>query len=330
MTEATIPGRFAVIVPYYQREPGLLRRCVESIAEQRGVERVDTFVVDDSSPHPAGEELAGMKSRTGEITIIRQENSGPGSARNRGLEAVCTDTDYVAFIDSDDAWRPDFLATASTAFASGADVFFANTERINSVGTRFEWGQDENNFLAPERHETLDAARLVYAYRGDFFSSAVEKTGMISTSTLAYRFTKHTGLRFNTTLFNGQDRLFKLELSHAARKVAFTPRVLAFEGAGVNIFDNSQWGSPSSLRLLNSYINLAKTTRSTLPLSADQESTVIRQLNEVRLSFLASLLHLLRKRGRIDWQLVYSTIREDPRLLLQAPKCISNYIRRAT
>ena len=51
-------GRFKVVIAYYQREPGILRRAVRSALEQR-VEELEVIVVDDESPVPAETELAG-------------------------------------------------------------------------------------------------------------------------------------------------------------------------------------------------------------------------------------------------------------------------------
>ena len=43
-----------VVIPYYQREPGILRRALASIAAQRDCPLpIHVIVVDDASPAPA-------------------------------------------------------------------------------------------------------------------------------------------------------------------------------------------------------------------------------------------------------------------------------------
>ena len=115
--ERALPMRaVGVVIPYFQRERGLLRRSLESVAAQTlpADVRLEIVVVDDASPIPADEEVAGLvlPSACG-LTIIRQPNSGPAAARNSALDHLFgMDVDYAAFLNSDDAWYADHLATA--------------------------------------------------------------------------------------------------------------------------------------------------------------------------------------------------------------------------
>ena len=122
---STVPS-LAVVIPYYQRQPGLLLACVRSVLAQRGVPPCEVIVVDDASPHPAQAELAELLPVHPNVRIVRQENAGPGAARNRGLDSVRPGTAFVAFLDSDDCWHDDYAADALAAFAQGCDMFFAN------------------------------------------------------------------------------------------------------------------------------------------------------------------------------------------------------------
>jgi succinoglycan biosynthesis protein ExoW len=310
--------RVAVVIPYFQRSPGLLRACVESALRQQVAAELQVIVVDDASPLPAREELAELLASEPRIRLIEQANAGPGAARNRGLDALGAETDIVAFIDSDDAWEPGYLAAALCAFEAGCEMFFANSRRYGQPDTRFEWSAKSRYQLRGAEHEPLAAAG-VHAYRGDFFDFAVHRSGIISTSTLAYSYRKHPGLRFNTALFNGQDRYFKLELSSVAARVGFGTAVGATEGQGVNIFDSSGWGSEKGLKLLNSYIGLAKLILASLPLDAPQRRHVQGQLAASRLDLVSSVLHLLRQKKRVDWALLGRTLRADPTSLALLP-----------
>src|SRR5438309_11974615 len=95
------PGRkkVAVIIPYYQEKAGILRRAVRSVLDQEGSNSIEIVVVDDHSPVPAQQELAAFAAVIPErIRIINQPNAGPAAARNRGLNAVGMDTEFVAFL----------------------------------------------------------------------------------------------------------------------------------------------------------------------------------------------------------------------------------------
>lgn len=117
------------IIPYYQREAGHLLRAVRSVLDQDGVSAT-AIVVDDGSPRPAREDLAALSpGERARVTLIEQANGGAGRARNAGLEAVSPGTDYVAFLDSDDAWQPHHLAHACDALSRpGARLFYDGVE----------------------------------------------------------------------------------------------------------------------------------------------------------------------------------------------------------
>lgn len=306
----------SVVIPYYQNERGLLRKCVESIFYQQGGFCIQVIVVDDASPVPASEELADLYSNDRRLTIIVQENAGPGAARNNGLDHMPHDTRYVAFIDSDDCWREDFLLHAMNAMQHGYDLFFANSRRIGFADTRFEWKSEEGLDLVPANHPSLGSEHSLHAFSGDFFSYAIKRSNIISTSALVYRLEIAPELRFSTRLFNGQDRLFKLALSQKTDKVAFAARVLVDEGRGVNIFDSAGWGTPESLVLLTNYLKLSKCILAELRLEDNHRAFVVKQLTDTRHSLVASIVHLLKTGQKCDWRLLLRASWSDPAFIL--------------
>src|SRR5690349_4355005 len=99
----------AVIIPYYQRERGILTRAIRAVLQQKNA-RPQIIIVDDESPVPAGDELREFGAPRPDITIIKQKNSGPSAARNTGLDAVKADIEWIALLDSDDIWVADHLS----------------------------------------------------------------------------------------------------------------------------------------------------------------------------------------------------------------------------
>jgi len=142
-------------------------------------------------------------------------------------------------------------------------------------------------------HTCIPGARI-YGFDGDFFDFALHRSAAISTSTLVYRYSKFPDLRFDETLFNGQDRFFKLQLSKSASKVAFSTRVCAVEGQGINIFDSSQWGSEKSLNLAVSYVKLSKLDPPADRARSPQHAHIRSLLAQSRYDLASTVLHLLR------------------------------------
>jgi succinoglycan biosynthesis protein ExoW len=316
MGEPNFCQLISVIIPYYQSERGLLRKCVESIFSQQGGFSIQVIVVDDASPVPASEELDGLQSKDRRLTIIAQDNAGPGAARNNGLDHMPHSTRYVAFLDSDDCWQEDFLLHAMEAMQRGYNLFFANSRRAGFAETRFEWKSEEGLDLVASRHGSLGSERPLYAFSGDFFGYAIKRSNIISTSALVYRLEIAPDLRFSTRLFNGQDRLFKLELSQKTDKVAFAARVLVDEGRGVNIFDSAAWGTPESLVLLTNYLKLSKCILAKLRLEHNHRAFVAKLLTDTRYSLVASIVHLLKTGQKFDWRLVLRASWNDPAFIL--------------
>jgi glycosyltransferase involved in cell wall biosynthesis len=97
---ATVPG-YAVVIPAYQAA-ATLSHALDSVVAQTLPPR-QIVVVDDGSPD--GAELARIVAGYGgAVTLLRQDNAGPASARNTGVRA--TSTPWVAFLDADDTWLP--------------------------------------------------------------------------------------------------------------------------------------------------------------------------------------------------------------------------------
>ena len=111
MTVPTNP-LFSVVVPTYNRLP-FLREALESAWRQTFTDH-EVIVVDDGSNDGTPEWLAGQTPR---LQFYRQENTGPGAARNLGAAKACGE--YVAFLDSDDLWFPWTLATYAEVLADG-------------------------------------------------------------------------------------------------------------------------------------------------------------------------------------------------------------------
>jgi glycosyltransferase involved in cell wall biosynthesis len=96
--------RVAVIVPLYRAS--YLEHALRSVlAQTRCPDEV--IVVDDGSPDRAEIERA-IAPFGNRITLIRQSNQGAAAARNRGIAA--TTAEFIAMLDADDEWFPQFLA----------------------------------------------------------------------------------------------------------------------------------------------------------------------------------------------------------------------------
>ena len=128
--------KVSVIMPVYNRER-CVSKAVESVFAQT-YKDYEFIVIDDGSTDGTAALLAAHGDR---LQVITQPNRGAYAARNAGLKRVRGE--YVAFLDSDDAWRPGRTWRLSTATGAGSAFPQAGISgRSSATGTGlFETGR---------------------------------------------------------------------------------------------------------------------------------------------------------------------------------------------
>jgi glycosyltransferase involved in cell wall biosynthesis len=89
----------SVLIPTFNRAY-TIRRAIESVLAQT-YPAIEVLVVDDGSTDETAELIAGYGPK---VRYFYQTNAGVSAARNRGL--VESRGEFVALLDSDDAWLP--------------------------------------------------------------------------------------------------------------------------------------------------------------------------------------------------------------------------------
>jgi glycosyltransferase involved in cell wall biosynthesis len=114
----------SVIVPAYNAA-AYIADTLESVLTQTYPD-YEAIVVNDGSPDTEAFEHA-IWPYLGRITYLTQENRGPAAARNLGIRNARGE--YIAFLDSDDAWLPEYLASQMQAFGEtpAPDMVCADT-----------------------------------------------------------------------------------------------------------------------------------------------------------------------------------------------------------
>jgi glycosyltransferase involved in cell wall biosynthesis len=92
----------SVVIPTYNRA-FFVNKAIDSVLNQIFTD-YEIIVVDDGS---TDETKKNLKKYSDKIRYIYQDNSGVSAARNTGI--TIARGEWVAFLDSDDEWRPDYL-----------------------------------------------------------------------------------------------------------------------------------------------------------------------------------------------------------------------------
>ena len=96
----------SVVIPAYKAS-GCIAATLDSVLAQTFSD-YEIVVVNDGSPDTQALEQV-LQEYLPRIRYFKQENRGPSSSRNRGI--VEAQGEYVAFLDADDFWLPEHLAS---------------------------------------------------------------------------------------------------------------------------------------------------------------------------------------------------------------------------
>ena len=105
----------SVVIPLYNKAQAI-QKTLDSVLAQT-YKDFEIVVVDDGSTDGSADvaeatlrKFSGHPTGSGlEFSVIRKENGGVSSARNAGILAA--KGEYVAFLDGDDLWHPEYLET---------------------------------------------------------------------------------------------------------------------------------------------------------------------------------------------------------------------------
>jgi glycosyltransferase involved in cell wall biosynthesis len=125
----------SVIIPTYNRA-AVLPRAIDSVLAQRGAD-FELIIVDDGSTEKQegggrraeGDKPSSILHPPSSIRFFRSEkNYGPSSARNLGIQRA--KGEWIAFLDSDDEWKPGKLKTQLEFFRENPEYLICQTEEI--------------------------------------------------------------------------------------------------------------------------------------------------------------------------------------------------------
>ncbi len=123
----------SVVIPAFNAQDHL-SPCLASIQAQTGAFALEVIVVDDGS----SDATADIALRHPGVKLIRQNNRGPGAARNAGIAA--SHSRYIAFLDADDLWLAGKLAAQLKVLhrQPGAALVFGDCRQFDE---RAAWPQ---------------------------------------------------------------------------------------------------------------------------------------------------------------------------------------------
>lgn len=113
----------SVILPTYNRA-WTLKDAVDTVLSQN-YPNIEVIIIDDGSEDNTQELLRAYKDK---IVVLTQENSGVSAARNAGIKK--SKGEFIALLDSDDAWDKRKISCQVEFFKQNPDALICQTEEI--------------------------------------------------------------------------------------------------------------------------------------------------------------------------------------------------------
>ncbi len=194
--------KVSVVVTCYNLEKDIAR-CLDSLCRQT-YEHLEIIVIDDGSKDNSFAVIQEAAEKDSRILPVQQENSGPSTARNRGIDLATGE--YLMFIDGDD-YVADTYVQHFIEVAENCDLVIGGLRFIYSDGS--ERVIDESVFCC-------DKAEYVEKY----YTKSVANRTISGPVNKLYRnrLIKEHNVRFDEDLKIREDNIFVLNfLEHVKR-----------------------------------------------------------------------------------------------------------------
>lgn len=117
--------KFSIVMPAYNAG-ATIKKSIISVLDQ-SYPNWELIIIDDGSVDNTKDIINEFSKNNQKIKYYKQNNAGPGAARNLGMN-LC-EGDYIAFLDSDDYFDKDYLKCVYQECNKG-DVDVVFTDRI--------------------------------------------------------------------------------------------------------------------------------------------------------------------------------------------------------
>ena len=200
-----------VIIPVYNASAFLIS-AVESVINQ-SCGNIQIVLIDDGSTDESGDICRELADKYTNVTMIIQENKGVSAARNRGIEhvlATACEASYIAFLDADDFWHPDFLEQAYCNISDQAhDIYAYGMLSCDQNAERFSYASAYSPHIAEGGNDAIWSIT-------NRFASNLYKVSLL----------KKWNIRFFEDCKYSEDKYFKMQCCFFAESISFEQPIL--------------------------------------------------------------------------------------------------------
>ena len=209
---------FSVVIPVFNKAR-TLRRAVISVLDQVQIppNNVEIILIDDGSDDDSVTRITKLQTEFSNrrIRLHCQKNMGASMARNTGVSLACHR--YIAFLDADDSYKPQFLATIR-----GLITQFPDSGAF-ATSYEFVWQATGERRAARLRALTASKPQIL----DNYFSSSSQGDLPFNTSSICVQrdiFNRLGGFPVGENMGEDQSLICELALTH---DIAYSPEPCA-------------------------------------------------------------------------------------------------------
>lgn len=174
------------------------------------------MLVNDGSRDSSSEICNRYAAQYARVHVLHQKNAGVSAARNAGIEYLFSElayVDYVAFLDSDDLWAPDFFdLDIVNLIRNGDDLFGFQSCSCNSQASLCS------------KPALLKEGTVSGGSKNVWIHASQPFAAMLYSSNLIRKFQT----RFREGLKYGEDNIFRMQCMYLANTISLRNKVLYY------------------------------------------------------------------------------------------------------
>lgn len=243
--------KVSIVIPAYNVAE-FIGEALASVAAQK-FRDYEVIVVNDGSPDTVAFERAIRQYREN-IIYIRQPSLGAGTARNTAISQARGE--IIAFLDGDDIWMPDFLASQIAFLGRGFDMVYCDAQQFGMRSVLRKTFME----TAPSKGEVTPASLL------DF------QCNVITSGTLARRTAILSAGMFENERTAAEDFHLWVRMAKNSAKIGYQEKVLLKYRVHLDSL------SGDSVRRVEREIDVFKRIKKTVELTPGEMEIVDRRL----------------------------------------------------
>ncbi len=210
--------KVSVIVPLYNAQL-FMTNSIQSILSQT-YSNLEIILVDDGSTDNTLSICNEYKMKDNRIKVVHQDNSGPGSARNNGIENATGK--FICFVDSDDYLNVKAIEIMMSYMEEDCDMIQCKSQKIinKKLNLSESWGKE-----------------IICIDKVEAMTNYLNQTYPIVRYSVWAKLIRRSAigkLRF-LNMKNSEDVVFNAYLINNCNKIKYIPETLYY----VNVRDNS-------------------------------------------------------------------------------------------